>query len=48
MHVQDGSHSSVEDAQATMALYRSVQREWEASLRLRFKQTAGKATGADE
>lgn len=38
IQVQDGSHSSVEDAQVTMALYRSVQRDWEAQLRLRAKK----------
>ena len=31
--IQTGEHSSVEDAQATMKLYRLVERSWEQSLR---------------
>ena len=31
--IQDGEHSSVTDARATMAIYRSVQKDWESTLR---------------
>merc|ERR1712093_648885 len=31
--IQEGEHSSVTDARATMAIYRTVQKDWEAKLR---------------
>jgi len=33
MHIQDGQHNSVEDARATMALYRMVEKTWEDQLK---------------
>ena len=39
LKIQGGEHSSVEDAQATMAIYRLVEKEWEEDLK---KQGAGK------
>ncbi|XP_041094573.1 RNA exonuclease 4 [Polyodon spathula] len=35
--VQEGEHSSVQDAQATMKLYTSVKKRWEAELKARHK-----------
>lgn len=32
MHIQGGEHSSLEDAQATMALYRKNAKTWEKDL----------------
>lgn len=31
--IQEGAHSSVEDAQAAMGLYREVQEEWENAIK---------------
>ena len=31
--IQDGAHSSVEDARATLALYREVEKDWENILK---------------
>ncbi|CAI2738125.1 unnamed protein product [Dicrocoelium dendriticum] len=32
-HIQTGEHCSVEDARASMAIYRLVERDWEADLK---------------
>lgn len=42
MEVQSGEHSSVEDARATMALYKTVQKEWEKFLAQKAKSKKGK------
>ncbi|VUZ44941.1 unnamed protein product, partial [Hymenolepis diminuta] len=41
--IQQGEHSSVEDARATMEIYRQVEKEWEADLkRHTFEATTGR------
>lgn len=41
LDVQGGEHSSVEDAQATMLLYRKVRNEWERELRKKKNNNEG-------
>jgi RNA exonuclease 4 len=41
LDVQGGEHSSVEDAQATMLLYRKVRNEWESELRKKKNHNDG-------
>lgn len=41
--IQQGEHSSVEDARATMEIYRQVEKEWEADLKNHtFETTTGR------
>ncbi len=35
--IQEGAHSSVEDARATLALYREVEAEWEPLIRQQLR-----------
>ena len=46
MHIQGGAHSSVEDAQAVMLLYKKFEAEWEDALKTqqRTTKTAAAAT----
>ena len=37
LEIQEGEHSSIEDAQCAMAIYREHAKEWEARLRKRGK-----------
>ena len=36
--IQEGAHSSVIDARASLALYRIVEREWENTLKQKYSQ----------
>ncbi len=40
MEIQDGSHSSVEDAWAAMMLYKRYRKEWESSLSTKSSKVA--------
>lgn len=42
--IQDGSHSSVEDARITILLYRKHKEAWDSSLALKAKRRVQKAT----
>lgn len=42
--IQDGSHSSVEDARITILLYRKHKEAWDSSLALKAKKRTAKAT----
>jgi len=44
LDIQGAEHSSVEDAQVTMLIYRRHQDEWEASLRAKTAKISAKAT----
>lgn len=45
MEIQDGEHSSVEDAKAAMMIYRHRRDEWEASLKVKGAGGVGKKDG---
>uniref|UniRef100_A0A0X3PKV6 RNA exonuclease 4 n=1 Tax=Schistocephalus solidus TaxID=70667 RepID=A0A0X3PKV6_SCHSO len=42
LRIQTGEHCSTEDAQATMAIYRLVEEEWEADLRVKTSKKKSK------